>query len=96
MSKSTFSTIGLAGSLKSICTNPPTEQAIWSIRPQGFPKNTFSAYWPIIAISIGETFISLYKPERIVPIIASNAAEEERPAPFKTSLVTYALKGPVL
>ena len=29
---------------------PPTAQAVWSIRPQGLPKNTFSAYWPIWAI----------------------------------------------
>lgn len=34
---------GIAGSAKSISTNEPTELVIWSSRPQGLPKNLFSA-----------------------------------------------------
>ena len=32
------STTGAAGSLKSMNTAPPTEEPIWSIRPEGLPK----------------------------------------------------------
>ena len=49
-----------------------------------------------MAISTEEIFISLYNPERIVPITASNAADEDRPAPTNTSLVMYALNPPTL
>lgn len=42
-SKSSFSITGFAGSAKSISTNEPTELVIWSSRPQGLPKNLFSA-----------------------------------------------------
>ena len=43
-----------------------------------------------------DTLISLYNPDNIVPINVSKAAEEERPAPINTSLVTYAEKPPTL
>ena len=52
-SKSTLRTTGAEGSLKSMDTTPPTAEAVSSIRPQGLPKNTFSANWPIWATWTG-------------------------------------------
>ena len=49
-----------------------------------------------MAISTGEMVMLLKSPERIVPIRVSNAAEDERPAPFNTSLVMQALNPPIL
>ena len=43
-SKLIGSITGLSLSKKSIVTRLPTAEAVWSIRPQGLPKNTFSAY----------------------------------------------------
>ena len=37
----------------------PTAQAIWSISPQGLPKNAFSANCAIFAISVFSTLPSL-------------------------------------
>ena len=95
-SKSTLFITGFFVSLKSISTKPPTDEAIWSIRPQGFPKYLFSAYCAICAISSAETLLSLKRLFSIVPIRTSNAAEEESPEPDRTFDVVYASKAPTL
>ena len=64
-----------------MATTPPTEEAVWSMRPQGLPKNTFSAYWPIWAISTAEHLPPQNNSLRMVPMSTSKAAEEERPLP---------------
>ena len=76
-----LSTTGLAGSKKSMATTPPTEEAVWSMRPQGLPKNTFSAYCPIWAISTAVARPPQKRPLSMVPISTSKAAEELRPLP---------------
>ncbi len=91
-SKGICSTLGCCISLKSMATKLPTEEAIWSIKPQGFPKYTFSAYWPIWAIFTADCSLLQYKPFNIVPNNTSKAAEEESPEPFKTFEVIKALK----
>jgi len=58
-SKSTFLIIGCDVDLKSIVTNEPTDEAIWSRSPHGLPKNTFSLYCATLAISTGLIFPSL-------------------------------------
>ena len=69
---------------------PPTAQAVWSIRPQGFSKKTFSAYWPICAMltwSRASMSLPLYSPRKMAPMHTSNAAELESPDPPSTLLV---------
>ena len=87
-----LSTAGQAVSAKSMATTPPTEEAVWSMRPQGFPKKTFSAYCPICAISIADTALSANSPFRMRPMRTSNAAELERPEPGSTVDFTFASK----
>ena len=76
-----LSTAGQAVSAKSMATTPPTEEAVWSMRPQGLPKKTFSAYWPIWAISTAELLPFQKSALSMVPMSTSKAAEEERPLP---------------
>ena len=80
-------TTGAAGSLKSMVMALPTAQAVWSIRPQGLPKKTFSAYWLILAISTASSELSLYSPLKMAPTTTSKAAELDRPEPRSTELV---------
>ena len=81
--------------MKSIYTMPPTLEAVCSIRPQGLPKYTFSAYWPIWAISTGESLFSKYSPFIMRPISTSKAAELERPEPGSTVELILASKPPM-
>ena len=47
-------------------------------------------------MSMFDISVLLYRPERMTPTRDSNEADEDRPLPPKTSLVTYALNPPVL
>ena len=83
-SKSSRSTTGLALSWKSIVTMPPTEEAIWSSRPLGLPKKTFSAYCPVWAMRAGEHWPSKNSSLKMLPSSTSKAALELRPLPLNT------------
>ena len=85
------------GSLpKSWMDRPPTALAIWSIRPLGLPKNTFSAYWLMRAFSCGSITQPLYSASNTPTSMTSSAADEDRPLPLNTVLVTLASKPPTL
>ena len=86
---------GFSVDSKSIVTKVPTDDAIWSSNPQGLPKNTFSAYCAIFAISTALIAPSLKSYETVVPKRTSNAADEESPLPPITSEVVTASKPPI-
>ena len=65
--------------LKSIFIRPPTDEAIWSRSPQGFPKCMFSASCDICAIVMASIFPSLHIPDKTFVISTSYAAEDESP-----------------
>lgn len=73
-SREICSTVGCAVSAKSMATTPPTEEAVWSISPQGLPKKTFSAYCPIWASSTGVHLPPKKSSLSMVPISTSKAA----------------------
>ena len=81
---------------KSMVTMPPTEEAIWSIRPQGLPKKMFSTFWAMTARVFASMTKPLYRPSRIAQMSTSNAAEEDRPLPRSTLLEIVARKPPTL
>ena len=73
-------------------TSPPVLLTSWSIRPQGLPKYTFSAHWPIRAMSGA---VRLFPANRALPMrpsSTSKAALLERPEPGSTSDSTHASK----
>ena len=75
---------------------PPAEAAIWSSRPQGLPKYTFSTRCAMTARVLKSITQPLYRPSRIAAIRISNAAEEDRPLPRSTDEEIVALKPPTL
>ena len=70
-----------------MATTPPTELAIWSKRPEGLPKKTFSAYWPIWAMVTGVSAPPANRWFAMLPMSTSKAAELERPLPLSTAEV---------
>ena len=71
-------------------TSPPVLLDSWSIRPQGLPKYTFSAHWPIRAMSGA---VRLFPANRALPMrpsSTSKAALLDSPDPGSTSDSTHA------
>ena len=71
-----------------MATTPPMELAVWSMSPQGLPKYSFSAHWPIWASRTGEHCPSKNRSLTMLPMSTSKAAEELSPLPPGTSDTT--------
>ena len=69
----------------------PSAQAAWSMRPQGLPNQSRSTIWDICASSSLEISPAPQSTRIASPNMFSSAADDERPPPAGTVLVTCAV-----